>query len=84
MVKVTGILILTLLLAGCVSPEQQEAADKNQCMKFGFRAGSDGFATCMMSLSTNRQAMMQKSMDDQSDRYQQRQIMSALSEFIQK
>lgn len=41
-----------LLLSGCVSTEQ----DSQQCAAYGFKPGTDGFATCLMSLSEQRQA----------------------------
>lgn len=80
--KLAGFLFLTLLLAGCVSPEQQAAADRAQCGQYGFRADSDGFASCMMTLSTNREAMMHRDFAEQNkqyqQQYQQQEMMSVL------
>ena len=45
-----------LLLAGCVDPQQQWAMDYQHCESFGFRAGTDPFAHCMMNLAQQRNA----------------------------
>jgi uncharacterized protein HemX len=44
------------LLAACVTPEQQRAADQQQCAGFGFTPGSAPFANCMMRIAQQRQA----------------------------
>ena len=43
-------------LAGCVSPEEQRAADQQQCAGFGFTPGTDAFASCMLKITQQRQA----------------------------
>lgn len=45
-----------LLLAGCVSPEEQRAMDQQQCSGYGFAPGSDAFANCLMRTSQQRDA----------------------------
>jgi hypothetical protein len=45
-----------VLLAACVSPEQQRAADQQQCVGFGFAPGTDAFANCMLRISQQRQS----------------------------
>ncbi|WP_206742651.1 hypothetical protein [Acidisphaera rubrifaciens] len=52
------------VLAGCApSPAElaaqaaaQRAGDQNRCMGFGFQPGTDGFAHCMMTVATERDA----------------------------
>lgn len=46
-----------LLLAACISPEEQAArdaaqrhADEQDCQSLGFRPGSNAFANCMLKL----------------------------------
>jgi hypothetical protein len=53
--KLSGFALLalgTLLLSGCVTPEQkaaeQHANDQRKCEGFGFQPGTDKFAECMM------------------------------------
>jgi hypothetical protein len=47
--------MLGLLLAGCVSPEEQRAMDQQTCAGYGFAAGTDAFANCMMTTAQKRQ-----------------------------
>ncbi|MBS7704257.1 hypothetical protein [Chelatococcus asaccharovorans] len=51
-VVLTGLILGSLLLAGCVSttsnPEALKERHRQQCSDFGFEPGTDGFATCMM------------------------------------
>jgi hypothetical protein len=44
------------LLVGCVSPEEQRAADQRQCTGYGFAPGNDAFANCMMNINQQRDA----------------------------
>jgi len=44
------------LLVGCVSPEEQRAADQRQCAGYGFTPGNDAFANCMMNINQQREA----------------------------
>lgn len=76
--RITGVIVLAFMLAGCITPEQQAEADRMQCMKYGFKSESNAFASCMMTLSTNRQSMMEKDFADQDARYQQERLISAL------
>jgi hypothetical protein len=46
-----------VLLTGCgPSPEQRHAMDQQKCAGFGFAAGSDAFAHCMMTVNQQREA----------------------------
>jgi hypothetical protein len=45
-----------LLLAGCVSPEEQRAMDQQKCAGYGFQPETVAFANCMMSTSQQRDA----------------------------
>lgn len=48
---------LVLLLVGCgPTAEEQRAMDQQRCGGFGFAAGTDAFAHCMMSISQQREA----------------------------
>ncbi|CAN7539109.1 hypothetical protein LJR231_003888 [Phyllobacterium sp. LjRoot231] len=56
---VTGsVLLLTLLIAGCVSmtPEERRALDNQTCSSYGFRRGTDAFANCLLNLDLDRRA----------------------------
>ena len=46
---------LGLLLAGCVSPDEQRAMDQQSCASYGFSPGTDAFANCMMTTAQKRQ-----------------------------
>lgn len=43
-----------LALSACVTPQERHAMDRRQCTEFGYEAGSEGFADCMMGLSQQR------------------------------
>lgn len=43
-----------LALSGCVTPQERHAMDQRQCYEFGYEAGSERFADCMMGLSQQR------------------------------
>ena len=47
---------LGAMLVGCVSPEEQRAADQQQCVGFGFAPRTESFANCMLKVSQQRQA----------------------------
>ncbi len=44
----------TLALSACVTPQERHAMDQRQCSAFGYEAGSERFADCMMGLSQQR------------------------------
>jgi hypothetical protein len=45
-------------LSACqsMSPEERRAADNRQCMSYGFKRGTDAFATCLQRIDLERQA----------------------------
>ena len=43
------------LLAGCASPAEVAAADRQTCAGYGFAPGTDAFANCMMQADARRQ-----------------------------
>jgi hypothetical protein len=51
-------LVLSLLIAGCVSmtPEERRALDNQTCSSYGFRRGTDAFANCLLNLDLDRRA----------------------------
>ncbi|MGH6858823.1 MAG: hypothetical protein ACRECY_01120 [Phyllobacterium sp.] len=62
-----------LALAGCVSTEDQRAADQNKCASYGYGPGTDAFADCMMTQDRQRANDQRRTMNslerqDQRDR----------------
>ncbi|MGZ2430455.1 hypothetical protein [Rhizobium redzepovicii] len=56
-------LLITLLaaitgLSACqtMTPEERRAADEQRCLSYGFRRGTDGFATCLQRIDLGRRA----------------------------
>jgi hypothetical protein len=43
-------------LSSCqtMTSEERRAADERQCLSYGFRRGSDGFATCLQRIDLDR------------------------------
>jgi len=52
------VLALTVLLAGCMTAEQQRAADEERCRSYGFNKRNDAFAECMQRLDLDRRARL--------------------------
>ena len=52
------VLALTVLLAGCMTAEQQRAADEERCRSYGFNKRNDAFAECMERLDLDRRARL--------------------------
>jgi hypothetical protein len=58
-------LVLSLVLAAAaiglsacqtLTPEQRRAADEAECLRYGFRRGTDGFAGCLQRIDLYRRA----------------------------
>ena len=49
---------LTVLLSGCLTSEQQRAADEERCRSYGFKHRNDAFAECMQRLDLARRARL--------------------------
>lgn len=49
---------LAVLLSGCLTPEQQRAADEERCRNYGFKKRNDAFAECMQRIDIARQARL--------------------------
>ncbi|PLP57526.1 hypothetical protein CYK37_20600 [Mesorhizobium loti] len=62
--------LLPLAAAGCVSAEDQRAADQNKCASFGFEPGTDAFANCMMKQNAQRDEDDQRFLDRLHEREQ--------------
>ncbi|MGH7156334.1 MAG: hypothetical protein ACREF3_20620 [Acetobacteraceae bacterium] len=54
--SLTVLAALALLSACGPTPEEQRAMDQQRCGGFGFAAGTDAFAHCMMGVSQQREA----------------------------
>ncbi|RUM06740.1 hypothetical protein [Rhizobium chutanense] len=57
------LLLITLLavtagLSACqtMTPEERRAADEQRCLSYGFRRGTDAFATCLQRIDLDRRA----------------------------
>lgn len=52
------LLALAVLLSGCMTAEQQRAADEERCRSYGFLTRNDAFAECMQRLDLDRRARL--------------------------
>ncbi|MBB3133860.1 hypothetical protein FHS26_001573 [Rhizobium pisi] len=55
------ITVMTTIIAGLsacqtMTPEERRAADEQRCLSYGFRRGTDGFATCLQRIDLDRRA----------------------------
>lgn len=41
---------LAAALGGCMTAAEQRAFDEQRCRSYGFRAGTDGFANCLLEV----------------------------------
>jgi len=62
-IKLLPFLFLPLGIAGCVSAEDQRAADQEKCASYGYRPGTDGFASCMESQDWKRDDDQRRTME---------------------
>lgn len=53
---VVAVVGLAGLLAGCMTAEEQRAADEDKCRSYGFRPRTDAFAECLQRLDLFRRA----------------------------
>lgn len=60
-----------LLLTACQSmtPEERRAADENTCASYGFRRGTENFATCLMNIDLDHRAERRSIMERQQPVY---------------
>jgi hypothetical protein len=56
--KIRTIAVLALALAGsgCVTAQEQRAADETRCGSYGFRRGTDAYSRCLLDLDLDRSA----------------------------
>ena len=49
---------LDIGLSACqtMTPEERRAADERQCLSYGFKRGTNGFATCLQRIDLDRRA----------------------------
>lgn len=78
-IKILPILLLPLAITGCVSTEDQQAADRQKCSSYGFAPGTDAFANCMMNSDwkrddDQRQTMQSLEQQDRRDRQRLNQL----------
>jgi hypothetical protein len=57
---------MAVLCSGCMTAEQQRAADEAKCSGYGFRARTDAFAECLQRIDLARSA---RRYDDDFDRW---------------
>jgi hypothetical protein len=53
---------LLVLLAGCVTAEEQRAMDEDTCRSYGFSNRNDAFAECLLRLELDRRAERRSSL----------------------
>lgn len=56
--RILPVVILAFLLSGCLTPEQQRAADEERCRSYGFTRRNDAFAECMQRIDFARRARL--------------------------
>jgi hypothetical protein len=56
---------LAIGLSACqtMTPEERRAADDRQCLGYGFKRGTEGFATCLQRIDLNRDAQLRANSD---------------------
>ncbi|HWK68692.1 MAG TPA: hypothetical protein VNS34_27525 [Rhizobiaceae bacterium] len=48
--------VVAISVSGCVTAEEQRAADEAKCRSYGFTKRNDAFAECMQRIDLNRSA----------------------------
>lgn len=47
---------IAISLAACQTAAERRAGDEKQCLSYGFRRGTDSFATCLQRIDLSRNA----------------------------
>ncbi|MBW8787038.1 hypothetical protein [Rhizobium sp.] len=57
-ILITALATIVAGLSACqtMTPEERRAADEQRCLSYGFRRGTDGFATCLQRIDLDRRA----------------------------
>jgi hypothetical protein len=55
-----AIAVLALVLSGCMTAEEQRAADEAKCRSYGFQQKNDAFAECLQRIELDRRADMRE------------------------
>ncbi|UWU29108.1 hypothetical protein N2600_03795 [Rhizobium sp. WSM1274] len=57
-ILITALAAIVAGLSACqtMTPEERRAADDQRCLGYGFRRGTDGFATCLQRIDLDRRA----------------------------
>ncbi|MET3793835.1 hypothetical protein [Aquamicrobium terrae] len=56
LLRTTAVIVLGFLLSGCMTAEQQRAADEEKCRSYGFTRKNDAFAECLQRIELDRRA----------------------------
>ncbi len=58
------------MLASCqtMTPEERRAADQSKCSGYGFKAGTEGMARCLLDLDLDRRADLRQWQDEVNNR----------------
>ncbi|MGZ2378973.1 hypothetical protein [Rhizobium brockwellii] len=56
LITVMATIVAGLSACQTMTPEERRAADEQRCMSYGFRRGTDGFATCLQRIDLDRRA----------------------------
>jgi hypothetical protein len=68
--------LIPLAVAGCVSPEDQQARDQDKYTSYGYQPGSNRFADCMMDRDLQRADDQRRTMEslERQDRRDRRRM----------
>ena len=60
-IRLAALALTAVMLAGCQSAAEIRVADENRCASYGFRTGTDAFATCLQRIDLQRRAELDAS-----------------------
>lgn len=60
LLRTTAVIVLGFLLSGCMTAEQQRAADEEKCRSYGFTRKNDAFAECLQRIELDRRASVRE------------------------
>ncbi|MGR9134756.1 hypothetical protein [Rhizobium leguminosarum] len=56
LITVMATIVAGLSACQTMTPEERRAADEQRCLSYGFRRGTDAFATCLQRIDLDRRA----------------------------
>lgn len=85
-VSLMSVLCAAIALASCqtMTPEERRAADEATCRSYGFKAGTDAMARCLLDIDLDRRAEARSWQQRQNDMFFRQPVVIERRVIVQK